>query len=179
MSPARPPHCAWSPQHTAGIQPGFRAGSRESPLLGQSAPCGEPGAHRNGSSHRGRRGAPRSPPPARTRPRQPLETVSQSIRGLGVVKGASAQPAPRYAPNGRITVHHQPGILFRDAAALTVSSRGVPGYQRWSHTCSEGEYECITAPFVCLHFAYHYLGRPTLRPNSHIQPEAVIDVTQT
>ena len=65
--------------------------------------------------------------------------------------------APRSAPNGRTTVHHHlPGTLFPDAAALchalAVSSGGVPGHQRWSHTCSGGEYEYITAPFVCLHF---------------------------
>ena len=59
------------------------------------------------------------------------------------------QPAPRSPPNGRITVHHRPGILFPDAAALTVSSGGVPGHQRWSHTCSGGEYEYITAPLSC------------------------------
>ena len=38
------------------------------------------------------------------------------------LRGGYRCVSPRSAPNGRITVHHLPGILSPDAAALTVSS---------------------------------------------------------
>ena len=66
---------------------------------------------------------------------------------------------PRSAPNGRITVHHLPGTLFPDAAALAVSAGGVPGHQRWSHKCSGGEYEYITPP------------EPEPEPELELEPE--------
>ena len=60
--------------------------------------------------------------------------------------------------------HHRAGIIFPDAATLTVSSGGAPGHQRWSHMCSEGEYEYITTPLARFGL---YLGGNGLQVLTH------------